>query len=91
MSTTIFRSKCAVTKAVDNLEKTKLVIREPIGKDRREKLVTITEKGIEFIEKTMQQRRVAANQIMSCLNNEEMVGLANLLGQVKRHVRNALP
>jgi DNA-binding MarR family transcriptional regulator len=87
MSTMIFRSKCAVTRVVDNLEKARLVKREPARGDRREKIITITEKGIEFIEKTMQQRRMAADQIMSCLDKGKMTELIGLLKQVRGHVR----
>jgi DNA-binding MarR family transcriptional regulator len=87
MSTMIFRSKCAVTRVVDNLEKARLVKREPASDDRREKIITITEKGIKFIEKTMQQRRMAADEIMSCLDKERMTELIKLLKQVRGHVR----
>ena len=88
ISTMVFRSKCAVTRVVDNLEKARLVKRESTSDDRREKIVTITERGIEFIEKTMQQRRIAAGQIMSCLDNGKMTELISLLKQVRSHVRN---
>ena len=88
MSTMLFRSKCAITRVVDNLEKACLVKRDPASGDRREKNITITEKGIEFIEKTMQQRRMAADKIMSCLDKEKMTDLIGLLKQVRGHVRN---
>jgi DNA-binding MarR family transcriptional regulator len=87
MSEILFRSKCAITRVVDNLEKACLVKREPADGDRREKIITITEKGIKFIEKTMQQRRIAADQIMSCLDEDKMAELIGLLEQVRGHVR----
>lgn len=88
MSKKIFRSKCAVTRTVDNLEKAGLVRRELVDGDRREKRITITEKGIEFIDKTMHQRRVISNEIMSELNEKKMRELINLLRHVRRHVRD---
>jgi DNA-binding MarR family transcriptional regulator len=90
MSILTFRSKVAVTKAIDTLEKAKLVKREPAGKDRREKGVSITGKGIELIESTMHQRWATYDEIMSCLDKNTMAELIKSLGQVRRHMRNDL-
>jgi DNA-binding MarR family transcriptional regulator len=90
MSILTFRSKVAITKAIDTLEKARLVKREPTGKDRREKEVSITEKGVELIESTMHQRWATYDKIMSCSDNNAMAELIRFLGQVRRHMRNDL-
>jgi len=88
LSKKVFRSKCAVTRAVDNLEKAGLVKRKPMDEDRREKRVAITEKGVEFIDQTMHQRRLISSEIMSGLNEKKMNELISLLRHVRRHVRS---
>ena len=90
MSRLTFRSKVAITKAIDNLEKARLVKREPAGKDRREKGIAVTEKGIELIESTMHQRWVTYDEITSCLDKNAMAELIESLGQVRRHMRKDL-
>jgi DNA-binding MarR family transcriptional regulator len=88
VSKKVFRSKCAVTRAVDNLEKAGLVKRKLMDEDRREKRVAITEKGVEFIDQTMHQRRLISSEIMSDLNENNMNELISLLRHVRRHVRS---
>jgi DNA-binding MarR family transcriptional regulator len=90
MSRLTFRSKVAITRAIDNLEKARLVKRKPAGKDRREKGIAITEQGIELIESTMHQRWVTYDEITSCLDKNAMAELIESLGQVRRHMRKDL-
>ncbi len=90
MSKKVFRSKCAVSRVVDNLEKAGLVRREQVSNDRREKRISITEKGIEYIEKTMHQRRIISKQIMSCLNEKEMEQLISSLKKIRKHIQGKI-
>jgi DNA-binding MarR family transcriptional regulator len=91
MSKKVFRSKCAVSRVVDNLEKAGLVRREQISNDRREKLISITEKGIEYIEATMLQRRQISKKIMSCLTDKEMEQLTSSLKKIRKHIQQNYP
>ncbi|MBN2401543.1 MAG: MarR family transcriptional regulator [Spirochaetes bacterium] len=91
MSKKVFRSKCAVSRVVDNLEKTGLVKREMVNDDRREKRIIITKKGIEHIEETMLQRRQISKHIMSCLNEKEMETLISLLKRIRKHIQEKYP
>jgi DNA-binding MarR family transcriptional regulator len=45
----IWRSKCAITRVVDSLEKRGLVKREPFGDDLRTKDIVITKRGLELV------------------------------------------
>ena len=49
LSERVFRSKHAVTRVVDRLEKLGYVKRNAIGKDRRVRKVSITEEGLAFV------------------------------------------
>ncbi len=91
ISKKVFRSKCAVSRVINNLEKARLVKREQVSKDRREKRISITEKGIEYIDATMHQRRLIGRQIMSCLNEKEMEQLIYLLKTIRKHIQNNFP
>jgi DNA-binding MarR family transcriptional regulator len=88
MSKKVFRSKCAVSRVVNNLERSGLVRREGVSNDRREKRITITKKGIEYIATTMHQRRIISKQIMSCLNENEMELLISLLKRIRKYIQD---
>lgn len=86
ISRRVFRSKYTVTRVVDKLEKKGLVKRESVLGDRRIKSITITRKGIHFIRKTMPRRKKISDETTSCLDQEQMVTLVNLLKQVRKHL-----
>ena len=90
MSRLTFRSKVAITKAIDNLEKAGLVKRGPVEKDRREKNIAITDKGVRLISMTMSERWLAHNKIASCLDDKTALDLINSLKQVRRHTRSLI-
>lgn len=90
MSRLTFRSKVAITKAIDNLEKAGLVKREPAGRDRREKEIVITDKGFDLINSTMHQRWLTYDEITSCLDKNTMAELIRSLGALRRHMREDL-
>ena len=90
MSRLTFRSKVAITKAIDNLEKAGLVKRGPAEKDRREKDIAITEKGVRLISMTMGERWLAHNKIASCFDDKTALDLINSLKQVRRHTRSLI-
>jgi DNA-binding MarR family transcriptional regulator len=53
----VFRSKHAVTRAIDVLEKDGLVRRGTVRGDRRIRKVNITRKGLELIQANVDDRR----------------------------------
>jgi DNA-binding MarR family transcriptional regulator len=87
MSKKVFRSKCAVSRVVDNLEKAGLVIREQVSNDRREKRISITEKGIEYIDATMHQRREISKHIMEGITEKEIKDLISTLKKIRKNIQ----
>lgn len=86
ISKRVFRSKYSTTRVIDKLVKEGLATREAIDGDRRAKNITITRKGIEFIEETMPNRQKMTDEVMSCLTRSQMVSLMGLLKKLKKHL-----
>lgn len=86
ISKKVFRSKYSTTRVIDKLVKEGLVIRETIDGDCRAKNITITRKGIAFIEETMPNRQEITNEVISCLTRRQMISLMNLLKKLKKHL-----
>jgi MarR family 2-MHQ and catechol resistance regulon transcriptional repressor len=86
ISKRVFRSKYSTTRVIDKLVKEGLVTREAIDGDRRAKNITITRKGIAFIEETMPNRQEMTDEVMSCLTMNQMVSLMGLLKKLKKHL-----
>ena len=86
LSKRVFRSKYSTTRVIDKLIREGLVTREAIDGDRRAKNITITRKGIAFIEQTMPNRQKITDEVMSCLTKSQMVSLMSLLKKLKKHL-----
>ena len=86
ISKRVFRSKYSTTRVIDKLVKEGLVIREAIGGDRRAKNITITRKGIEFMEKTMPRRHKMTDAVTSCLTGNQIITLVGLLKKIRKHL-----
>ena len=86
LSRRVFRSKHAITRAVDSLEQQGLVRREGIGEDRRVRKVTITGKGLGVVKKTMPNRRDLGLRAMSCLGKEEAQTFGATLRRLRKHI-----
>jgi MarR family 2-MHQ and catechol resistance regulon transcriptional repressor len=86
ISKRVFRSKYRTTRVIDKLVKEGLVTREAIDGDRRARNITITRKGIAFIEETMPNRQEMTDEVMSCLTMNQMVSLMGLLKKLKKHL-----
>lgn len=86
LSRRVFRSKHAITRAVDSLEQEGLVRREGIGEDRRVRKVSITAKGLDVVKKTMPNRRDLGLRSMSCFGEEEAQTFGAALRRLRKHI-----
>ena len=68
----MLRSKHSITNIVDNLEKDGFVIRVRDNNDRRALSVRITSAGLAFLNQFLDRRAEGEEQIVSCLDKEEM-------------------
>jgi DNA-binding MarR family transcriptional regulator len=76
----ISRSKYAVTRIVDSLEKRGLVKREPFGDDLRTKDVIVTRKGIQIVnERTEYFQKYVIPKVITDLNKKQIADLKKLL------------
>ena len=77
-----------INKSVDNLDKMGLTRSARAKEDRRVRQVTLTDKGIEMIEKILPLRYLTFSEIMSCFDQEEMEMfysyIQRLQGQIDR-------
>lgn len=68
-----------VTEAIDGLERDKLVIREPDPKDRRAKIVSITDTGRAVIDAAQQPHKKTIEAIFGSLDEDQRRQLAEIL------------
>ena len=86
LSRRITRSKHATTRAVDSLEMLGLTRSTRTRRDRRLRRVTITEEGLDLVERTMSLRHKIGSQAMQCLNQEEAEAFQTILRRFRKHV-----
>jgi DNA-binding MarR family transcriptional regulator len=91
LSKRLFRSKHAVTRVVDNLEKLGFVKRDAIGRDRRVRKVSITKEGLAFVKESQavgQQRM--GHMLFSPLDQRQIEDMGTMLRQIREHVLNLI-
>jgi DNA-binding MarR family transcriptional regulator len=87
LSKRVFRSKYAVTRTVDELEKHGFVRRGVASRDRREKAVHITREGLEFVENALvAERRHLGEIIFHPLRPKRLEELRQSLRYIRKHV-----
>jgi DNA-binding MarR family transcriptional regulator len=86
LSQRIFRSKHAVTRVVDRLERLGFVKRGAIGKDRRVRKVHITKEGLAFVKDSQaagQQR--LGSVLLNPLDQKQIEALSVMMKQIREH------
>ncbi len=87
ISKRVFRSRQSVTKTIDTLEKQGLVKREPIGDDRRNRKVSITREGVDFIKRTSAEgRQRVSSDVLHSLDQKQLEELSATLRKIRHHV-----
>jgi DNA-binding MarR family transcriptional regulator len=86
LSKRIFRSKHAITRVVDRLEKLGFVKRDDIGGDRRVRKVSLTKAGLTFVKETQAagQQRVG-HLLLHPLNQKQIEELGVMMRQIREH------
>ena len=85
-----FRSINAISKSLDSLDKLGLTKSSNLKIDRRKRKVTLTEKGLELLEKILTVRRDLFTQATSCLNKEQAEEFRSVLTQLENHLINII-
>lgn len=87
LSKRVFRSKHAVTRVVDKLEKLGFVKRDAIGADRRVREVSITKEGLTFVKESraVGQQRLG-HVIFSQLDKKQIESLGDMMRGIREHV-----
>jgi DNA-binding MarR family transcriptional regulator len=86
LSKRTFRSKHAITRVVDRLEKFGFVRRDDIGSDRRVRKVSLTKAGLTFIKESQAagQQRVGSI-LLETLNRKQTEELGVMMKQIREH------
>jgi DNA-binding MarR family transcriptional regulator len=85
------RSKHAITRAIDILEKDELVRRQPSVNDRRSLNVVITRQGIALVKKTLPSLQRASSIATSCLTEEQINELKTISTKLRKWVWSSMP
>ena len=86
LSERIFRSKHAITRVVDKLEKLGFVKRSNISSDRRVRKVSITKEGLTFVKESQAagQQRVG-HVLLHPLDQKQIETLRTMMRQIREH------
>jgi len=90
ISKRVFRSKHAITRALDVLEKDSLIERERTHTDRRSVNIRITKKGLQLVQRSLPDLQRASAAVMSSLGKEKNEELKNLLKELRSQVLNLI-
>ncbi len=72
----------SITYVVDKLEKKAMIVRKPSPTDRRVTYVSITQKGINWMDAVFPQHAQALSSIFSPLNEQEKKAMITYLKRV---------
>lgn len=86
ISEKVYRSKHAITRAIDILEKDELVLRERSPIDRRSINVTISEKGIDLVRRSLPKVQQASAIATSCLTSQQVEDLKSTTRKLRRWI-----
>jgi DNA-binding MarR family transcriptional regulator len=80
------RTKITITSALDNLEKQGLIKSSRVKKDRRLRMVTITEKGLDAMDRFLPLRQEIFAKAMSCFGPEEARTFQSMINRFKENI-----
>jgi DNA-binding MarR family transcriptional regulator len=86
LSRSVNRKKITLTTALDNLEKQGLIKSAKVKKDRRLRLVTITDKGLDIVNSALPLRQEIFAKSMQCLNEKEAISFQSLISRLREHI-----
>ena len=84
ISKRVYRSKHAITRAIDILEDSDLVERKPLAGDRRSINVGITPKGLDFVKQILPDLQRASSVATSCMSKEQVEELGDLSRKLRK-------
>jgi DNA-binding MarR family transcriptional regulator len=90
ISRRVYRSKHAITRALDVLEKDTLVERERESADRRLVNVRITRKGVQLVQKSLADLQQASAAAMAVLADNKVEDLKNMSRELRKHLLNLM-
>jgi DNA-binding MarR family transcriptional regulator len=76
--------KYSMTKIIDNLEESGLVVRHRVEEDRRAILIKVTSYGLEFMKETLNNHDLLWKNVIDSLSKREQEELISLLQKMVR-------
>ncbi len=86
LSRGVNRTKITITTALDNLEKQALIRSSRVNNDHRLRMITITEKGLDAVNKFLPLRREIFAQAMRCFNQEEANTFQSMINRFRENI-----
>lgn len=90
ISKRVYRSKHAISRALDVLEKDALVERARTSTDRRSVNIMITRKGVRLVRKSLSDLQQASAAATSCLPPERIEDLESMSRELRRHLMSLM-
>jgi DNA-binding MarR family transcriptional regulator len=90
ISKRVYRSKHAISRALDVLEKDALIARARTSSDRRSVNIIITRKGVQLVRKSLPDLKQASAAATSCLTTERTEDLKTISRDLRNHLINLM-
>ncbi len=90
ISKRVFRSKHAISRALDVLENDGLVERERTSTDRRSVNIRITRKGVQLVRKSLTDLQQASAAATSVLGDNQVEDLKTVSRDLRKHLLNLM-
>lgn len=90
ISKRVYRSKHAISRALDVLEKDGLVQRARTSSDRRSVNIVITRKGVQLVRKSLHDLQQASADATSCLPPERIEEFKFMSRALREHLMNLM-
>jgi DNA-binding MarR family transcriptional regulator len=90
ISKRVNRSKHAITRAIDILEKDNLVKREHSRNDRRSINIIITNQGIDLVKRSLPDLKRATSVATSCLNKKQIDELKTITSKLRKWLLSSM-
>ncbi|MGN0242041.1 MAG: MarR family winged helix-turn-helix transcriptional regulator [Candidatus Weimeria sp.] len=88
LENTFHMAPSTITAIVKNLEKSGLIKREAVEKDARLKRIVLTEKGLEFQKKTMENFDKLERKAVEGIPKDDLDKFFEVVFQIKKNVEN---
>ncbi|MFT3823651.1 MAG: MarR family transcriptional regulator [Chitinophagaceae bacterium] len=82
------KDKSGVLRIIQGLEQKRLIVRVPDDTDRRRKILVVTKKGVETINRALEIEAAVIEQLLEGVPEKELKVLSRVLDTIRRNIKD---